>query len=305
MSGDDKYRHRDYSKFDIMSTEALENILHMDSQLPDDVESDLETIMYVMDILAKREENEPSERFLDTQTSWENFNEEYLSSIDNDFISLDDKRIVAPDDRREFSSQGSSIKLRSIRVALVAAIIISIFFATSLMAYAFGYDVYSAIAKWTNDTFGFVSTQESSTGSAIVVPNAAAYNDLQSALDDHGVTGNFVPTWIPEHFTSWTIETQINEYLGIITASYSDNSGKELNTFYIVHNTDDGNYNTYQKDEYPIEIFVYNDIEHYIMTNLGRTSVVWLVGNIECSMIGEISQEEAEQNIISIYERQQ
>lgn len=45
MSGNDNHCHRDYSKFDNMSTEVLENILRVDSQLPDDVESDLETII--------------------------------------------------------------------------------------------------------------------------------------------------------------------------------------------------------------------------------------------------------------------
>ena len=48
MSESKEHFYRDFSKFDEMSTEELNEILRQDSQLPDGEDSDTDAILYIM-----------------------------------------------------------------------------------------------------------------------------------------------------------------------------------------------------------------------------------------------------------------
>ena len=54
MSESKEHFYRDFSKFDEMSTEELNEILRQDSQLPDGEDSDTDAILYIMGVIAKR-----------------------------------------------------------------------------------------------------------------------------------------------------------------------------------------------------------------------------------------------------------
>ena len=53
MSGFQKH-DRDFSSYDHMSTSSLEAILQADLELPDGEESDMEKILYIMEVIAQR-----------------------------------------------------------------------------------------------------------------------------------------------------------------------------------------------------------------------------------------------------------
>ena len=73
---------KNFSRFDAMSTEALRDILYQDSFLPEGVGYDMDTILYIMQVLAKREDVHPS-----VDEAWRIFNE-YYRSDDCDGASL-------------------------------------------------------------------------------------------------------------------------------------------------------------------------------------------------------------------------
>ena len=50
MSESKEHFYRDFSKFDEMSTEELNEILRQDSQLPDGEDSDTDAILYIMEM---------------------------------------------------------------------------------------------------------------------------------------------------------------------------------------------------------------------------------------------------------------
>ena len=54
MSESKEHFYRNFSKFDEMSTEELNEILRQDSQLPDGEDSDTDAILYIMGVIAKR-----------------------------------------------------------------------------------------------------------------------------------------------------------------------------------------------------------------------------------------------------------
>ena len=77
MSESKEHFYRDFSKFDEMSTEELNEILRQDSQLPDGEDSDTDAILYIMGVIAKRNQELPSSDFGDVNHAWSSFNKNY------------------------------------------------------------------------------------------------------------------------------------------------------------------------------------------------------------------------------------
>ena len=65
----DRNRH-DYSKYDEMSTEALEQILRLDFQASEDSESDIDAILYISEVIAKRKKPSAED---DVDVAWKQF----------------------------------------------------------------------------------------------------------------------------------------------------------------------------------------------------------------------------------------
>lgn len=70
-------RNRDYSKYDDMTTEELEEILRLDASAPDGEDSDTELLLYVMEVLANRRKN-MNITGKTALEAWESFQQNYL-----------------------------------------------------------------------------------------------------------------------------------------------------------------------------------------------------------------------------------
>ena len=116
-----------------MSTEALNEILRQDSQLPDNEESDLDAILYIMEVIAKREKEQPEFEFTDVDTAWNSFKHNYQPTS-NDGISLHDfdeelspTRLHNPEPSSLIKDERSSRHSRHgfLRVACIAAAMVT------------------------------------------------------------------------------------------------------------------------------------------------------------------------------------
>ncbi len=67
---------RKYSIFDSMGTEELKVLLRQDSMLPENEESDIDTIIYISGLIEKREKIE-SGKEINVNAMWERFCENY------------------------------------------------------------------------------------------------------------------------------------------------------------------------------------------------------------------------------------
>lgn len=86
MSKYSESKHWDYSIFDNMTTKALEDILRVDSQSSNNDNFNIGAILYIMEVIAKREKEHPSGKFTDVHSAWASFCENYLPYIDgNDY----------------------------------------------------------------------------------------------------------------------------------------------------------------------------------------------------------------------------
>lgn len=186
-------------------------------------------------------------------------------------------------------------KLRITFIARVAAILVIVFMLGTVTAYAFGYDVFGAIATWTKETFSF--TQQ--TGQ---MPQASSTktSDLQAALVKHGITEKLAPTYMPEGYEQVEFYVENAADSTVFIAIY-ENSGNIMIIQIRRHISQDDRMD-YDKDNSEPEIYEVNGISHYIMSNMGKYRTVWTIGSFEGCISDLKTKKELIKMIDSIYE---
>ena len=77
MPNNQNRNNQDFSRFDSMTNEELEEILRLDVQKTEGEESDLEMLLYVLEVLAVRRKNSENPR-KDAGEAFETFKEHYM-----------------------------------------------------------------------------------------------------------------------------------------------------------------------------------------------------------------------------------
>lgn len=317
MSGLDSGNSKDYSKYDGMSTESLEELLRLDAELPDGEGADIDEILYISEVIAKREKEHPTGRYAeaDVEAAWETFQTKYLPYVTDgrSLFDFDDEpnRTLAENPVSDFSSPSGKrlISLRGrrrlSRVVSLVAVAAALLGLMTVTAYAMGYDLWGVIAQWTKDTFTFVSASKANdaeNSSAEVTLNDGEYANLQVALDAYGVTEPLAPEWFPEGFVmdSAIVSELSNE---VLFYTCGNNNDHMLAIQIYKHNSpNDINYASWQKDDVDITTLEIENCIFYMMTNAERNSAVWSNGPFECSISGDISLAELSKMIESIFE---
>lgn len=283
---------RDFSYLDKLSTEELEALICQDFQLEQETESDLDMILYITEVLDNRRGDK--NKADDVDTAWKSFNENYRP-YPGDGTSLfefkEDTNAV------DISSAKPAKKFRmGARVASIAAVVAIVLVAGTATAHALGFDLLGQIARWTQETFGFVSQDSDFSDTAPV------FESFEIALKEYGITDPVLPTWMPDVYECKEIKVEETpQYISFFGSYYY--GGEELsltiNSYFDNNNLISP---TYEIDE-GAEIYVVNEIKHYIMVNSEFTRISWIQGSNECSILCSLSKGDAEKMIDSIYER--
>ena len=195
---------------------------------------------------------------------------------------------------------------RSIRMGLVAAVIILVSLLTMMTAQAFGYDVFGAIARWTESTFGFTVNESAPQAWNTPVPAAEGdYSTLQEALDACGITAPIEPQWFPEG--TQTISVVLAERMSgaIIQSEYEYDDNHFSITIRDVSESSNAaaEYVVFEKNADEVVSYDIRGIPHYIFSNSVTNQAVWYCDSLMCSISGEIEIDELEKMLDSIYER--
>lgn len=305
MSGFNENNRYRFTVFDSMSTKELEEILRQDSQFLQNNEYDMAAIIYVSELIAKREKENPSGKFTDVNKAWKSFMEDYYPISDDEITSdFSDQFSEINKNKNTISTYPKIIPKKRknsshllTRAASVAAIISVILLVGTVTAYAMGFNLWSVIAQWTDETFNFAPSKQIEEPEIKYKPQLE-YNSLSEALTANDIRVPLVPKWMPEGFEQTELKVHCQPFVSFC-ATYSC----EDKIIYININQNYCNdMNTYQKDGEPVTELVDSGITHYIMSNLELNKVIWINGSFECSISGDISKEELEKMIRSIYE---
>ena len=63
--------------------------------------------------------------------------------------------------------------------------------------------------------------------------------------------------------------------------------------------------NRYEKDETLVEILIYDDIKHYVLSNVDNNTIAWYTGNIEYFIVSNRPIPDLKEILESMYEVRQ
>ena len=290
-------KKQDLSRYDRMSTAELEQLLHLNFQASEDGVSDLDAILYISDLLSER--NGPC----DSDAAWQQFQTQYRPYADGrSLYDFADEEASSPLEtkRPSYAPSGagnrSSRRLR--RLAVLAAVLAALLLG-GMVAQAAGLDVFGTIARWTDETFRFMSAGSNNTsGSNGSQPGQEDTGPYHSALQAIGMDDLF-PTWHPDGFTSGNLE--ITELHNSVSAHVTYFGEDRTYSVVIDHFTQpQSNTGTFEKDDTPVEEYDHNGQIFYILSNLDTLTATTYDGEYMTMISGILTREEIKAIIDSI-----
>ena len=281
------------------STEELEELLALSFSMEDGAETDEAYITTIMEVIREREEKEADQkkRQAEVDAAWREF-QEYRAERDREKAEADGMADASGKFPGEPSRPQEKVHTakkpgRVLRSCAAAAAVIVLLCGT---AYAFGWNIFQALADWTAETFQFLTGAE---------PEMADYGVFDRLYKNVSTETDIpvVPRWAPEGTKE--VEqprTSIRSDKTRIVGEYLVED-REFTVRITIYNEIPEIYDTiYQKNDgsaYPYEA---GGITHYIVENVDNVSAMWTNNVVEGYIQGNISIAELKQMIDSIYE---
>lgn len=288
---------RKYPIFEQLSTEELNNLLAQDFAAMDEEGPDVDYIMAIMEVINKREQ--AAEHQTDVDAAWKEFQEQYQGQA----TAFDrSNNCEADSSHRDQTSSAppSSKKSHTLRLLLIAVVMIALLGGT---ASGFG-RVFQAVVNWTAETFGFEAPygEKTSVESAI---HTDPYVNLRSAVAEY-TNLPVIPQWAPDGTVKAIdagVQTTVRKGSVKLTGIYETDNGRFIIRIQIYGDISPEYKDSYQWDAKQ-DVLTYNagGFKHDIIHNNAKSSAAWTNENVECMIQGDLSVEELETMIDSIYE---
>ena len=257
----------------------------------DDVDTELSDIAELL------QEYDPDMTVTDTQVQ-----ESYKRFCEKNPQLMEPEKIAAPAAAESKKPLAKSSRKPFERIVALAATLVLML--TLFTVQASGSNLFRTLAEWTasvlrigTDSSGQVSMGEND----LTEGEVRIYATPEEMLSDLHIKGELVPTWVPDRFSLEGCEARKTEagvscYV-VYVAGGSDLAlkmwQKPLEDIYLV-----------EKNQKDASRFVTGAVEHYIFYD-GESEMekaVWTRDNLECRIMGDVSQEEMERIVESIYE---
>ena len=289
MPNNQNRSNQDFSRFDSMTNEELEEILRLDVQKNEGEESELEMLLYVMEVLAVRRKNSGNPGKTAAE-AFDTFKEHYMP---------DD----STDDTEQVPSKAQVINLKPAkrlqpwlsRLAATAAILAQIL-VSSVTAHAMGIDIWDIIVTWTQETFYFKNIGQSETPE----PNekdTREYTSLQAVLDQYDLPTQLAPTWLPDGYE--LMDVQVEEtpmYTSCLAIYHHDQKKIKIQIKEFLESDPE----QIEQSNSLIEEYESVGTIYYIFENHEELKAVWITDNFECYIAGMLSIDELKDMISSI-----
>lgn len=278
---------QDKCNYHSMDNDELSDILLRDMELPEGEESDLDEIMYVMEEIVKRKKEKVPSELVDVNAAWESFQQKCNSPGENAGSLQDEKEIGEPIPFKK-KQHSRNMKRIALRFACAAAVIFAILFTNTITAYAFGYNLWGAVAEWTKDTFRFRNT-----GTSIYLND-----EVSTIFSENSIDEKLIPTWFPEGYQYEGIETYDIFHATIFRLQYINDDSEIWVT---IRKMKKPSPSVFEKDNNEVTAYEAGGVNHYIMTNIDLRLIVWTIQEYECNISGYFSLDDATKMIDSIY----
>lgn len=270
-----------------LSTEQLEDILRADLA-SEDQEND-EAVFHILEVLEKREKENPTGRLPDTNQDWKEF-QQYYNIPEGEGESL--YPIRNNQEKRSASVPTKTRRVFRSRKILVVAAVLILMFGGMLTAQAAGVDVFGAIGRWTEEKFHFDIVQD---------------NDrtllFQETATQAKIPQDFVPTWVPDGFEGAEPQVDtVENYMTSIICVYSNQEKTYSVDIEHYYNKADIETLVIEKDDTNVCSYESNGKTFYIMSDMEYLTATWTDGVFVETISGQLSMDEIKQIIDSIGE---
>ena len=274
-------KRAEFSHYDSMTTEEFQEILRKHAHGELETEPDTDELYYIMEVLARRREEEDPQAFRSDEEALADFRKNYMP-------------------KAEQTGRTNVVRFpnRALRVAAgMLANVLVLAVGTSVTAQAFHVDIWGKFATWTKEIFQFTDMPQGTTAPNPEQEYNAELKSLQDALNDNELTEKLAPTWMPEGYKSKDLKSMISPRVLNISAIYEKN---ETELVIKIRQTIGVQAEQVEKNDDLLEVYVVDGVEYYIFSNTETLQAAWSIGEFECLMIGTITLEERKAMIDSI-----
>lgn len=185
-------------------------------------------------------------------------------------------------------------------IAALAAVICIVVMAVPQTAGA--ENIIDVLFRWTESVFEFFTPGQDADNPPVDIAFQTDNPGLQQLYDkvtEYGVKDPVVPMWLPEGFT--LLELRVLQATdGQRIFGKFDNGGKDISITYLLTT----NITTkFEKEDSAVEVYDYADVSHFVLANEDNLSVMWIVDNVECSVVANVQKNDVYKIIKSIYRR--
>ena len=271
-------KRAEFARYDSMTTEELQEILRKHAHDELETEPDTDELYYIMEVLARRREEEDPQAFRSDEEALADFRKNYLP--------------------KEAQAKVVRFPKRALRVAAaVLTIVVILVVGTTVTAEAFHIDIWGKFATWTMEIFQFTDNPQ---GTPVINPEEdynSELKSLQDALNEYEITEQLAPTWMPKGYISKNLQVIDSPRVLNISATYVKD-GSEL--IIKIRQMVGVQAPQVEKNDDLIEVYVVNGVKYYIFSNTETLQAAWSIGEFECGISGKITLEEMKKMIDSI-----
>lgn len=276
-------KREDFSQYDCMTTEELQEILRKHTHDELETEPDTQELLKIMEVLSVRRQNADLPAFRSDEEAFAEFCEHYMPK---------EKKEEARPKVIRFPNRILKTVAAMLAISLVLAV------GTTITAKAFRIDIWSKFASWTKEIFQFADSAQGTTAANPEKENNLELKFLQDALKQYSVAEKLVPTWMPEGYKSKDLSVVSTPRALNINAIFENENDERL--IISIRQTIGAPAKQVEKSDDLIEIYTVNGIDYYIFSNNAKLQAKWSIGEFECIIIGKITLEEMKAMINSI-----
>ena len=271
----------EFSHYDSLPTEELQEILRKHANGELQTEPDTDELYYIMEVLARRREEQEPQAFRSDEEALADFREHYM-----------------PQENQEARPKVIRFPHRLFKtVAAVLTLVLILAVGTSITAEALHVDIWGKFASWTKDIFQFMDDYR---GSTVANPDKEVnleLKSLQDALNQHMIIQKLAPTWLPAGYVNKDLSVMDSPKERTIYAIYENNDERLIIS---IRQTIGIQADQVEKNDNLLEVYVVDGVEYFIFSNTQTLQTAWSIGEFECLIIGDISIEEMKAMIDSI-----
>lgn len=167
---------------------------------------------------------------------------------------------------------------------------------------ASGNKLFEALGRWTAEVF---QLEDNSDNYAMIRNRPLAegerkdYDTPEAMLEDFGIDADLVPAWVPERLGTPEVWAKLSDH-GVKLYVFFEREDEFLNI--TLAEQDSQALHSVEKDYQDAVRKELDGIRHHIIIDLDITKIIWENGELECRITGNLSQEEMDQVLFSIYE---